>query len=124
MATVPLSSFAPNSSLAAPAGTTLGATNTVSTNGVPLEEVVLQVVTSTATTVLTVKAGSNPPALSAGQGDLAVSCPVGTTWIGPFTSARFAQGMQPDRVTGGILNVDSATGANQSVTAFRLPRTA
>lgn len=117
MATIPLSTLVPNSLLAGPAGTAAGATNVVSTENVPLEEVVLRVVTTTATTVATVKAGDYPPALSAGQGDLAVSCPVGTTFIGPFTSARFVQ-------NDGTLNVDSATAANQTITAFKLPRTA
>ena len=117
MATIALSNFVPNADLAAPAGTGAGATNIVSSAGVPLEQVVLQVVTATATTVLTVKAGGNPPSLSAGQGDLAVSCTVGTRYIGPFTSARF---MQAD----GTMNVNSATAANHTITAFRLPRTA
>lgn len=117
MATIPLTAFTPNAGLADAAGTAAGATNTVSVQGVPLEEIVLRVVTATATTDLTVRAGDNPPALSAGQGDLVLSLPVGTRWVGPFTSARFAQ-------NDGTLNVDSATAANHTITAFRMPRTA
>lgn len=117
MAAIALSNLTPNADFADPAGTAAGATNIVGSAGVPLEQVVLRVVTATATTVLTVKAGSNPPSLSAGQGDLAVSCTVGTRYIGPFTSARF---MQAD----GTMNVNSATAANHTITAFRLPRTA
>lgn len=117
MAAIPLSNFVPNADFADPAGTAAGSTNIVGSAGVPLEQVVLRVVTATATTVLTVKAGANPPSLSAGQGDLAVSCTVGTRFIGPFTSARF---MQAD----GTMNVNSATAANHTITAFRLPRTA
>lgn len=117
MATIPLSEFVPNASLAGPAGTAAGATNVVSTSGTRLEEVVLRVVTTTATTNVTVKAGVYPPALNAGQGDLVVACPVGTTFIGPFTSARFVR-------ADGTLNVDSATAANHTITAFKLPRTA
>jgi len=117
MANIALSPFVPNADLAAPAGTGAGATNIVQSAGVPLEQIVLQVVTATATTVLTIKAGGNPPSLSAGQGDLAVSCTTGTRYIGPFTSARF---MQAD----GTMNVNSATAANHTITAFRLPRTA
>jgi hypothetical protein len=118
VAVLALQQLVPNSSFADPAGTTAQAgTNSISTAGVATEEVYLRVVTATATTVLTVKAGVYPPALSAGQGDLAVSCPVGTTWIGPLTSARFAQ-------ADGTVNFTSATPANHTVTAFRLPRTA
>jgi hypothetical protein len=122
MATVALSKFVPNSSLADPAGTTLAAgtnpvTPTASLPGSVVEEVVLRVVTATATTALTVKAGSYPPALSSGQGDLVVSCSVGTTWVGPLNSARFLQ-------SDGTVSLTSATPANQTVTAFWLPRTA
>ena len=117
MATVALTTFTPNAGLTDASATAAGSTNTISTQGVPLEEVVLKIVTTTATTVFTINAGDNPPALSAGQGDLAVSCVVGTKWIGPFTSARFVQ-------DDGTLACASATAANQTITAYRMPRTA
>lgn len=116
MATIPLSPFVPNSSLANPAGTAPTATNIVSADG-RAEEIVIRAVVVTATTNVTVKAGDNPPALAAGQGDLVVACPIGTTHLGPFTSARFLQ-------SDGTINVDVATPANVTLTAFRLPRTA
>lgn len=120
MATYALSSFVPNGTLADPAGTVTGSGNnsvTTSGNGVMPEEIVLRVVTATATTNVTIKAGAYPPALSAGQGDLTFACTVGTAWLGPFTGARFLQ-------ADGTLNVVSATPANTTITAFRLPRTA
>lgn len=116
MAAIPLSPLVANSSLAGPAGTASGATNIVAAGASP-EEVILRAVVITATTNVTVKAGDNPPALSGGQGDLTVACPVGTTFLGPFTSARFVQ-------SDGTINVDVATPANVTLTAFRVPRTA
>lgn len=115
MASIPLSALVANSSLAGPAGTASGATNIVAAG--PPEEVVLRAVVVTATTNVTVKAGDSPPAHSAGQGDLVVACPVGTTFLGPFTSGRFVQ-------DDGTMNVDVATSANVTLTAFRVPRTA
>lgn len=116
MATLALSELVPNGSLPGPAGTAADATNIVSAAGAA-EEVMLRAVVTTATTDVTVKAGDNPPALSAGQADLTVPCPVGTTFLGPFTSARFSQ-------SNGAINVDVETAANVTLTAFRLPRTA
>jgi hypothetical protein len=117
MATISLIGLSPNNSTAATTGTASGATNIISTAGVPLEEIMLVAYTTTATTNVTVKGGDYPPALSAGQGDLVVACPVGTTYIGPLSSARF---MQDD----GTLNVNVATAANVALAAVRVPRTA
>jgi len=120
MATYALSQLVPNGLLADPAGTLTGAGNnsvTTSGAGVRAGEVILRVVTATATTTVTVKAGTYPPALSSGQGDLVFSCPVGTSWLGPFTGARVEQ-------SDGTLNVVSATPANTTITAFRVPRNA
>lgn len=116
---IALSPLVANSSLAGPAGTAADATlNTISAAGVPLEEVFIRAVVATGTTNVVIKASANnPPALSAGQGDLTVACPVGTTFIGPFTSARF---MKKD----GTLDITTATPANVTLTAFRLPRNA
>lgn len=115
---IALSPLVANSSLAGPAGTASDATlNTISAGGVPLEEVFVRAVVATATTNVVIKAGANPPALSAGQGDLTVACPVGTTFLGPFTSGRFMQ-------QNGTMNITVATAANVTLTAFRVPRTA
>lgn len=115
MATIPLSNFTANGLLADPAGTASGATNTVSAAVCPVEEIVLRAVVATATTNVTVKAGDSPPALAAGQGDHVEACPVGTSWLGPFTSSRFVQ-------SDGTLTVDVATPANVTLAAFRVPR--
>lgn len=61
----------------------------------------------------TVKAGTNPPALAGGQGDLTVTVANSTTqWIGPFESGRFIQ-------SDGSLLVESSV--VMTVTAFRVP---
>ncbi len=120
MATYALNQLVPNGQLADPSGTVTGSgNNSVTTNGagVTPEEVFLRVVTATATTNVTVKAGAYPPALSSGQGDLVFSCTVGTCFLGPFTGARVLQ-------SDGTVNVVSGTPANTTITAFRLPRTA
>lgn len=117
MATFALASFVPNGALAQPTPAATDATNIVLAGAVNLDEVMLRAVVATATTSITVKAGDNPPALAAGQGDLVVAAAVGTHLIGPFTSARFAQ-------SDGTLNVNVATPANVTLTALHLPRTA
>lgn len=117
MATFALIALSPNNSTAATTGAATGSTNIVSAAGVPLEEIMLVATVTTATTNVTVKAGDYPPALSAGQGDLVVAAPVGVTYIGPFTSARF---MQDD----GTMNVNVATSANVVLAVVRIPRTA
>lgn len=117
MATIAVTGLTANTNTAAPTQTASGSTNIISTASVPLEEVVLKAVVTTGTTVVTVKAGDYPPALSAGQGDLALSLTVGTHYVGPLTSARFLQ-------NDGTVNVDVATSANVTLAALRLPRTA
>lgn len=117
MATIAVTALTPNTFTAAPSQTASGATNIISSAGIPLEEIVLKAVVTTATTVVTIKAGDSPPALSAGQGDSALSLTVGTHYVGPFTSARYMQ-------DNGTLNVDVATAAQVTLAAIRLPRTA
>jgi hypothetical protein len=120
MATYAINNLVPNGQLPLPAGVVTGAGNnsvTTSGAGVMPEEIFLLVVTATATTNLTIKAGAYPPALSSGQGDLVLSTVVGSALLGPFTGARFLQ-------SDGTMNIVSATPANTTVTAFRLPRTA
>jgi hypothetical protein len=61
---------------------------------------------------VTVKAGSQPSAISSGQGDLVVTVAnSATAWVGPFDSSRF---QQPD----GSVNIDSSVVV--TVTAFTL----
>lgn len=98
MATTQLSyvNLVPNGNLLQPAGTALVATPTNNmqlANAFP--ELTLLKVTNTdggAALTVTVKAGQNPPAAAAGQGDLAVVVAFGTTqWLGPFESGRFVR---------------------------------
>jgi hypothetical protein len=63
---------------------------------------------------LTVKAGAQPLAVAAGQGDLAVTLAnTSTQWVGPFESGRF---VQPD----GSMIIESSV--VMTVTAFKVPR--
>lgn len=83
------------------------------------EETVLVVTNSDDDTALTftVKAGDYPPALAAGQGDVAFSIPFGTTrYVGPFESGRFLQ-------NDGTLYFTSST-TTGTVTAVRVSRKA
>ncbi|MFE2021306.1 hypothetical protein ACFW9O_24990 [Streptomyces sp. NPDC059499] len=117
--TVPYSALLPNADLADPAGT---ATNAGVGNGhtiakaVP-ELTVLRVVAGATGGNVTIKAGANPPAIAAGQGDLVVAVANSATrWLGPFESGRFIQ-------NDGSLLVDIATGfVAGTITAFRIPR--
>lgn len=107
-----------NGNLTDPAGTAGDATNHHSVSGVESELLVIRVDNGDASGITaTVKAGANPPALAAGQGDLAVS--VGATsveFIGPLESARFAQ-------ANGDIWLDLSADTSVTVTAFEVPRT-
>lgn len=122
---VPYSNLVPNGDIADPAGT---ATNAGTSNGhvIPAaqpgadafpELTILRVVAGATGGNVTIKAGTNPPAIAAGQGDLVVAVANSATrWIGPFESGRFLQ------ADGSIL-VDIATGfVAGTITAFRVPR--
>jgi len=128
---IPLSTFNANDDLTDPAGTAADETNghvvapVASWPGVTLEDIVLRVVLDTAgdAATVTVKAGANPPALEAGQGDLAVLCADNAaTWIGPFRSGRFQQVATDADAEGFWLDIDDETGV--TITAFALPRVA
>lgn len=113
-----------NAVVADPAGTAIDATNHhVFTPSSPLEEFVLRVVnTYDGAKAATIKAGDNPPADCAGQGDLTVSCGDGdptpsVKWVGPLTSARFIQ-------NDGTVNIDVAASMTGTITVFQIPRTA
>ena len=106
---------------AAPTATAVDPTNghVVSPGSTPLEEVLIVVNNTFAgTKVVTIKAGANPPALSAGQGDLAVTCAASTNGIpiGPLESARFLQ-------ADGTLNIDCAASMTGTIVVYRLGRT-
>lgn len=121
---IPVSNMVANAVTADPAGTAIDATNShYVAPGVHPEEILIRVRNTTnATKVATLKAGKNPPADAAGQGDLAVSLTAGNVtpqigWIGPVTSARFVQG-------DGSLNIDIGAGMTGDITVFGVPRTA
>lgn len=113
---VPLSTFTKNASLADPAGTAGDATNDHIVSGARLEEIVLRVANGGAGTInATVVAGANPPALSAGQGNLAEAILAGATeFLGPFESARFEQ-------ADGSLWLDLDVDTSVTITAFQVP---
>lgn len=113
------SNLSANGSLVQPAGTTLVAapTNDMRIVDAWPEYTVLRVSNTDDDTALTltVKAGDNPPALAAGQGDLAVSIAFGTVrFIGPFESGRFIQ-------SDGSMMIESTT-TTGTITALRIPR--
>ncbi|MEU6944289.1 hypothetical protein ABZ957_03440 [Streptomyces sp. NPDC046316] len=109
----------PNSGVVNPTGTTLVAapTNDMQLANARPELTVLRVTNTDDDTALTitVKAGDNPPALAAGQGDLAVSVAFGTThYIGPFESGRFVQ-------SDGSMMITSST-TTGTIAALKVPR--
>lgn len=119
---VSATALTPNASIVEPTGTTIDAT--LVTNGVEVtagnrtELVVLEVAnTAGAPKNVIVRAGDNPPAASAGQGDLTVAVTNATTRrIGPFESARFIQ-------SDGKLNVDFESGTTGTIKVVALPAT-
>ena len=117
---VTVTTLTANTGVTEPAGTTADPTNDHVVSGVPLEELVIRLAnTNGSDRVATIKAGDNPPALAAGLGDLAITVPAttGVVWVGPLSSARFAQ-------SDGSLEIDLATSFAGTVTAYRIPRTA
>lgn len=118
------SNLVPNSDLADPAGvaTVAGAGNGVripsitagATRSFP-ELTMLRVSNASGGSgTVTVKAGSYPPALASGLGDLTVTVAnAATRWIGPFESGRFLQ-------SDGSMLVESSVVV--TVTAFKVPR--
>ncbi|MFD9905627.1 hypothetical protein [Streptomyces sp. NPDC059063] len=115
---VPYSNLVPNGNLAQPAGTALDATNDHVINSAVPELTVLRVTnTDGSPHTVTVKAGDNPPALAAGQGDLTVSvaATTGVQLIGPFESGRFLQ-------ANGTMEIDIEASHAGTITALRVPR--
>lgn len=85
-----------------------------------LEETILEITPLEAGAVVKIKAGDNPPALAAGQGDLVIEGVAENVpyFVGPLTSARFVQAGADD----GQLFID--TNKKIKVRAFHVPRTA
>lgn len=119
---VPYSNLVANGNLADPAGTavTSGAGNggqipaTSTPRSVPELTIIRAVNASGGSGTATVLAGAYPPAIAAGQGNLAVTVANSATqWIGPFESGRFLQ-------ADGSLIVE--TSVAMTLTAFRVPR--
>lgn len=112
---VPYSTLLANSSIATPAGTSIasGAGNGGQITKASPEKTMLRAVFTTAGNIV-VKAGTYPPALASGQGDLTVA--VGTSGdvlLGPFESGRFLQ-------SDGSLIVE--TTQTVTLTAVKVPR--
>jgi hypothetical protein len=116
-----LTKLTANGSVADPAGNAVDPTNghvLTLPAGATLEEIMLEVnLTFAGSKNLTVKAGANPPALEAGQGDLVVAINNAVKLIGPLTSGRFMQ-------VGGQLFVDVEAASTGTIKAIRLPREA
>lgn len=114
---VSYSKLVPNSNLADPSGTsvTSGAGNGGQVADAFPELTLLRLSNASGGSgTATVKAGTYPPAIAAGQGDLAVTVANSATqWIGPFESGRFLQ-------NDGSLIVE--TSVAMTVTAFKVPR--
>ena len=106
----------------APTATAIDPTNghVITLSTTPLEDVLIVVNNTTVSTkVVTIKAGANPPALEAGQGDLAVTCAASTNCIpiGPLSSGRFVQ-------ADGTVNIDIAASMTGTIVVYKVGRTA
>lgn len=114
---LPLTST-PTTAGAAPTATAIDPTNghVITPGSAPVEELLIVVNNTFAgTKTVTVKAGANPPALSAGQGDLVITCAASTNGIpiGPLESARFAQ-------ADGTINLDIAASMTGTIVVYRI----
>lgn len=120
---IPITELVANAEVAQPAGTAVDATDGHEVSGVPLEELVIQIINGAEAMDVTFLAGDNPPADAAGQGDLVVTAGAGeTSFVGPFSSARFKQVDDGTDPTGLYIDVD--TDANGTLVAYHVPRTA
>lgn len=83
------------------------------------ERTVLRVAAGATGGAVTIKAGTNPPAIAASMGDLAITVAANTIqWIGPFESGRFIQN------DGSMLVDVAAAVVPGTITALRIPRAA
>jgi hypothetical protein len=110
-----------NSNLIATTGTTT-IDSTLVSNGATIanakpERTILRCAnTEGSTNVLTVRAGANPPALRAGQGDLTVTIAAtsGIQYFGPFESDKVLQ-------ADGSMSIDFETGMTGTIEALLIP---
>jgi hypothetical protein len=118
---VHVTEMTPNTAVADPTGTTADTTNdhVIDVSAYPTNEILIRIKqTDASARVATIKAGDNPPADAAGQGDLTKSMAQNEVWwIGPLTSARFIQ-------NDGTILVDLATSFAGTIEVFHIPRTA
>lgn len=115
---LPYSNLVANSNLSQPAGTTIDQANGMVIAAARPELTILRVANTNGTDrIVTIKAGDNPPALAAGQGDLAVTvvATTGVQFIGPFESGRFIQ-------SDGTMEIDFAASFAGTITALKVPR--
>jgi hypothetical protein len=93
-------------------------TNGVVINSAEPERTILRVAnTEGSTNVVTVRKGDNPPALAAGQGDLAVTiaATTGIRYLGPFESGKYLQ-------NDGSMEIDFETGMTGTIDVLLIPR--
>lgn len=115
---VPYSYLVPNGRLSDPAGTALtsGAGNGGQIAKAEPEETVIRVSNASGGSgTVTVLAGTYPPAIAAGQGNLAAETVANgaVAWLGPYESGRVLQ-------SDGSLILE--TSVAMTATAFRVPR--
>lgn len=114
---VSYSNLLPNSDIADPAGTAIssGAGNGGQVAAARPELTLIRLSNASGGSgTATLKAGTYPPALAAGQGDVTVTVANSATrWLGPVESGRFLQ-------SDGSLIVE--TSVAMTMTAFRVPR--
>lgn len=121
-ATVLVTAVAKNAATADAAGTALDATNghVLTVGNYPLDSFIIRITNTTASAkIATIKAGDNPPADAAGQGDLAVSFADGSsTPVVKFFTLESARFVQND----GTVLIDLASSMTGFISAWRIPR--
>lgn len=99
-----------------PTATAIDPTNDhVITPAGPAEELLISVNNTTVSAkTITIKAGANPPALAAGQGDLVVSCDASTNGIPlRIDSSRYVQ-------ADGTINLDAEAAMTGTIVVYKL----
>ena len=121
-ATVLTTSVAKNVFTADAAGTAIDATDfhALPAGSFPLDTVILRVTNTTAGAKnVTIKAGDNPPADAAGQGDLVTAFGAGNvTPVVKFITFESARFLQSD----GTVHIDVEAGTTGFISAWRIPR--
>ncbi len=114
---VAITNLAVNDATALAAGVAINpANNAVIAAGGNTQRLAIHVtITNAGGADVTVKAGSNPPAFAAGQGDLVETFAQNDEKFFVIESARFAQ-------ANGDIYVDFEAGATGTIAAYRLPK--